>query len=79
VAKGKALIIHMQLLVINNQHIQDVNGAAVSSDVGGIHLCRNAECTPCIAESKLLCYLLYLGAMVDFPLIVQSLLRGSIY
>jgi hypothetical protein len=50
------LIIYRQLLVINNQRIWNLDDAAVSSAVGGIHLCRTAECTACIAESKLLHY-----------------------
>ncbi len=51
------LIIYTQVLVINNQSILDLDDAAVSSDVGGILLCRTAECMACIAESKLFCYL----------------------
>ncbi len=43
--------------MINEQHIQNLDDAAVSSDVGGIRLQRTAECTACIAQSYLLRYL----------------------
>ncbi len=56
-AKGKALIIYTQLLVINNKCMQDLDDAAVLSDVGGICLCCTAECTACTAKSKVLCHL----------------------
>ncbi len=62
------MIIYTQLIVIKNQHIWDLDDAAVSSDVGGIRLPCTAECTALIAESKLLHYLEYLGAMVDLQL-----------
>jgi hypothetical protein len=55
--KERLLIIHTQLLVINSQHICDLDDADISSDVGGICLCRTAQCTACIAKSKLLRYL----------------------
>ena len=55
--KERLLVIYTQLLSINDQHIHDLDAAAVSPDVGGIFLCRTTECTACIAESKLLCYL----------------------
>jgi len=56
-AKGKTVNYLQAALMINEQHIQNLDDAAVSSDVGGIRLQRTAECTACIAQSYLLRYL----------------------
>ena len=55
--KGKTVDYLQAALMINEQHIQNLDDAAVSSDVGGIHLQCTAECTACIAQSYFLRYL----------------------
>jgi hypothetical protein len=74
--KERLLISHMQLPVINNHPIWDLDDAAmwVAFVFAALKNARHVLPSPSSFATWE-----YLGAMVDFPFIVQSLLHGSNY